>query len=708
MKFIVRAPRYLDDLLEGELADLGLVVTERAGSALSFEGELRDAYRVIMHSRIAARVILELGTAEVENADSIYEFVKTFDWRDHLSAAGTLAVSFSGTTDWMRTTTFGTQRVKDAVVDVMRERTGERPSVDTQRPDLRIDARLNGSAFCLGIDLLGTGLHQRGYRPTHGVYASLKENVASAILLRAGWPSRSDGGLFDPMCGSGTFLIEGAMIAGDIAPGLARPARGLSSWLGADRVALEEVRLAARERAKLGREKIGPIIGADINATALQAARDSVRRAGLDGAIELHRGDAATIEKPEKFDAGLVIANLPYGERLGEQDFDLRELYRAFGFHLANEFAGARATLLVPQDPVSKQIPLKPVKRHSVLNGGLDCWVLHFDLESTERSDERSKRSGERREAISNRLRKNRKRLRKWAERNRIEAYRLYDADIPEFSAAIDIYGHRVHVQEYEAPRSIDPDKARERFDDLLAVLPDVLDVEREDVVVKVRRRQRGTAQYDRRADTGQRFQVREGELRFLVNLDDYLDTGLFLDHRPMRRRIASEAAGKSFLNLFCYTGAVTVAAAAGGAANSLSVDMSNTYLDWAEDNFVLNELDPECHRLLRSDCLAWLGDERIDTRFDVVFLDPPTFSSSKKMDSTFDVARDQVDLVGSAMNKVDADGVLYFSTNYRGFKLDKFLEEKFDVEDISKSTFDPDFERRPNMHKVFALRHSR
>src|SRR5690606_34305272 len=260
-----------------------------------------------------------------------------------------------------------------------------------------------------------------------------------------------------------------------------------------------------------------------------------------------------------------------------------------------------------------------------------------------------------------------------------ISCYRLYDADMPEFAVAVDLYDGWAHVQEYAAPASVSEDKAQARLQDVLVALPQVLGTPAERVVLKQRQRQTGKQQYERMDRRGEFLTVQEGQVRLLVNLTDYLDTGLFLDHRPMRLRIAEEARGKRFLNLFCYTASATVHAAVGGARRTTSVDLSKTYLDWARRNLALNGLS-DLHQLVQD-----RGE------YDLIVLDPPTFSNSKRMDDVFDVQRDHVQLLDMAMARLAPGGVLYFSNNFRRFKLDPALEEKYQVEDISAQTLDKD-----------------
>ena len=269
---------------------------------------------------------------------------------------------------------------------------------------------------------------------------------------------------------------------------------------------------------------------------------------------------------------------------------------------------------------------------------------------------------------------------------------------------AIDRYEDRIHVQEYEAPATVDPQRAAERLRAALAVIPEVLDVPPAHVALKVRRRQRGSAQYERQAETGELHEVHEGGLRFLVSLTDYLDTGLFLDHRPTRVLIRSLAEGRDVLNLFGYTGAAAVYAAAGGARSTTTIDLSRTYLDWARRNLELNAFPEARHHLVRDDCLAWLEEHGRPDRFGLIFLDPPTFSTSKGMTTTLDVQRDHVALILNAARLLTPDGILLFSTNRRRFVLDRRALPRLAVQDITAETIPRDFARHPRVHQCWRM----
>ncbi|WP_432719281.1 class I SAM-dependent methyltransferase [Jeongeupia wiesaeckerbachi] len=302
--------------------------------------------------------------------------------------------------------------------------------------------------------------------------------------------------------------------------------------------------------------------------------------------------------------------------------------------------------------------------------------------------------------SYKNRLAKNAKHWGKWARRHGIQCYRLYDRDVPEFPVVVDWYAGKVHLAEVETGW-VQTDEDHEAWlAEIWYATGEALGIPEDDIAIKLRRRQKGEAQYEKTGTEGDEFIVEEDGLRFIVNLDAYLDTGLFLDHRNTRKRVRAEAAGKRMLNLFCYTGAFSVYAAAGGASETVSVDLSNTYLAWAKRNLAENGLDTPAHTQVRADVLQWLGDaERAGERFDLIVCDPPSFSNSKKMAGILDVQRDQRYLVETALDLLNPGGVLYFSNNLRRFKLDETLEPL--CEDISAQSVPEDF-RNKRIHQCF------
>ena len=716
-EIVLTCPKGLEGLLLEEAKALGLEEAREQTAAVRGHAEIEVAYRLCLWSRLANRVLLVLSRFAMNNADELYEGVKAVDWRDHLEPAGSLAVEFSGNGSGIDNTHFGALKVKDAIVDRLRTSGGERPSIDKLNPDLRVHLRLDRGEAVLSLDLSGHSLHQRGYRLQQGA-APLKENLAAAVLIRAGWPriAAEGGALADPMCGVGTFLIEAALMAADIAPNLKRERWGFSNWLGHVPAIWKKLHAEAEQRAAAGLARPPLWIrGYEADPRLIQPGRNNVERAGLSDWVKIYQGELGSFEpRPDQNQKGLVISNPPYGERLGDEA-SLLYLYQNLGERLRQACLGWEAAVFTGAPELGRRMGLRSHKQYSFWNGALACKLLLIKVRTEQfvtgerraREDDQQPvneapqqaRLSEGGQMFANRLQKNLKQLGKWARREGVECYRLYDADMPEYALAVDLYRDWVHVQEYAAPRSVDPDKAQARLLDALAAIPQALGVAQSRVAIKRRERQTGTKQYQRQAAQGQFMEVSEGGVKLLVNLTDYLDTGLFLDHRPLRLRIQREAAGKRFLNLFCYTATATVHAAKGGARSTTSVDLSKTYLDWARRNLSLNGFSDK-HRLEQGDVMAWLGEDRGE--YDLIFIDPPTFSNSKRMEGVFDVQRDHVELLDLAMARLARGGVLYFSNNFRKFQLDESLVARYQVEEISAQTLDPDFARNPKIHRAW------
>lgn len=715
------APRGVADLLVAELQKLGATECRDAGAGVVFRGDITVAYRACLWSRFASRILLQLAQFEAQDADALYAGAHAIAWESHLNSTATLAVHATQQHGALTHTQFIAQRIKDAVVDRLRERTGVRPDVRLERPDLSLHVHFKRSQVTVSIDLAGEGLHRRGYR-TEGGGAPLKENLAAAILARAGWPALATqgGALVDPLCGSGTLLIEAALMAGDRAPGLGRDFFGFLGWLQHDDTLWKGLRAAAQQRWEAGRRRIPRLYGFDSDGAAVAMAQANAQRAGVGEYIAVTRRDLAELTRPAQITAtGLVVTNPPYGERMGEQE-TLGALYRQLGQRLRDQFSGWRAAVFTGNPELGKHMGIKARRINKLFNGALECQLLHFEIEPRwyvdrpppgtvpSAADGNPDSPGAR--MFANRLTKNRKALSRWARDNGVNCYRLYDADMPEYNLAVDLYqgerGRWVHVQEYEAPESVPERKAQARLAEALSVLPAVLEVTPEAVHLKVRRRQRGKAQYEKQAAQREFHTVIEGGLRFSVNFTDYLDTGLFLDHRPTRALLRKLAQGRRFLNLFCYTGTATVYAAAGGARSTTSVDLSRTYLDWARRNLSLNGMTGDQHSLIQADCREWLIAQAGESgqRYGLIFLDPPTFSTSKRMEGTFDTQRDHAELIRNAVSLLEPGGVLLFSTNFRRFKLDESALGDLSIEEISRQTLPRDFARNPRVHRCWKI----
>jgi 23S rRNA (guanine2445-N2)-methyltransferase / 23S rRNA (guanine2069-N7)-methyltransferase len=719
--FFVTSAAATADLLAAELAALGIEGAREVQGGVACEGTLADAYRACLESRIGLRVLWQVARFPVADAAALYAGVRTVDWGAHLAADGTLAVDFAGAVPGITHTQFGAQRVKDAVVDQFREATGTRPSVDRDAPDLRINAHAARGALTLAIDLSGDSLHRRGYRGGQGA-APLKENLAAAILVRSGWPAiAAAGGAFvDPMCGSGTLPIEAALIAADIAPGLSRARFGFERWKQHDAATWAALRGAALARVQLEQVAPGRIRGFDRDPVAIRDAEQNAARAGLGKRVFFQRCELAKLPAAPAAN-GLVAVNPPYGERLGESD-ELRALYALLGERLRADYRGWEAAVFTGNPALGRELAINARRTHRMMNGPIECRLLRLAIDPAEFVvsrepgrlpviDAESARARPGAQMFANRLAKNADKFGAWARREGVSCYRLYDADMPEYAFAIDLYrsdpagegGRWLYVQEYAPPATVDKDKARARREEAISVLPEVTGLPPEAIYWRTRRPQKGKAQYEAIADVDERVVVEEAGLKFLVNFTDYLDTGLFLDHRKTRARLRGLAKGKRFLNLFCYTGAATVHAAAGGAASTTSVDMSRTYLDWAKRNLAVNGLTG-AHEFLQEDCVAWLAAGG-PAAYDLVFLDPPTFSNSKRMDGEFDVQRDHAGLIQGAMKRLAPGGLLVFSTNYRKFRLDREALAGLDIKDISKVTVPLDFARDARVHQCYEIR---
>ncbi len=719
--FFVTAAPGTADLLAGELAALGIGAREVQGGA-ACEGTPADACRACLWSRVGLRVLWRLADFPVADADALYAGVRGIDWAAQLGAADTLAVDYSGSVPGIDHTQYGAQRVKDAIVDQFRERAGTRPSVDRAAPTLRINVHAARGRATVAIDLSGDSLHRRGWRGGQGA-APLKENLAAAILLRAGWPAiaAAGGGFVDPMCGSGTLPVEAAMIAAGIAPGLRRERFGFHGWKQHDEAAWRAIREDAAARAAPGSLAHGRIRGYDRDPVVLRDAAANAERAGLAGGILFERCELANLPAaPAR--TGLVAVNPPYGERIGETEA-LRALYALLGERLRSGYRGWEAAVFTGNPPLGRELAINARRTHRMMNGPIDCRLLRISVEPSEFIvarepgrppvvDAETARARPGAQMFANRLRKNLKALSAWARRESVACYRLYDADMPEYAFAIDLYqsdpagaaGRWLYVQEYAPPATVDRERARARREEAISVLPEVMNLKAEAIYWRTRRQQKGASQYESLGDQGERVVVEEGGLKFLVNFTDYLDTGLFLDHRLTRARIRDAARGRRFLNLFCYTGAATVYAAAGGAAATTSIDMSRTYLDWARRNLEINSLRGEAHRFVQADCLQWL-DEDDGARYDLVFLDPPTFSNSKRMQDEFEVQRDHVELIRATLRRLAPDGLLLFSTNFRKFRLDAAALADLELRDITRQTIPRDYARDARAHSCFEIR---
>lgn len=748
----------LERPLADELKRLGVKRVRPLGGGVAFFCGAAEVLRACLWSRLASRVMLVVGRVDARDAEALYAGVRALPWEDVVAAGASLAVRAHGTNDELRNTKFTALKVKDALCDRLRAERGERPDVDAQSPDALVDVRVNDARATVSLDLAGETLHRRTYLPPDaGEDAALSCGLAAGLLALAGWGGAAavGGGLVDPACGDGVLVCEAASAACDLAPGLARERWGFFGWARHDEDAWGALLDEADDRFERGLAALAGTQAADAPASAapdlarvriagtatsspaVARARECVKRAGLRQVASIEAAGAEDVPAvarrvaavaPAGAEPPLVVASVLRADHASGDAASVADA-SAFAaaclaapagsrFAVAGDDDGVAAARFAAEPRVSETLGRgriavqaavfyePPQAAHAVRvpdpAGGSEH-VLHV-LEPT--SDQ-----------FAARLRKNAKERRKWARREGVFCYRVYDADLPDYNVAIDVYEGAgdaqgvtfLHVAEYQAPSSVDAGRAQRRFEDVLALAPVVLGVRPDHVFSKVRRRERGGGQY---RDAGRRPYVTwtaEDGYRFEVDLSGYLDTGLFLDHRLTREMVGERSRGVRFLNLFAYTGSATVHAAGGGAVETTTVDLSQTYLDWARRNMELNGFTGPEHSFVRADAMAFVTEtRRRPLRYDLAFVDPPTFSNSKAMGKrTWDVQRDHAELLIGVSRLLTEGGVAVFSCNLRSFKPDVETLAKYGValEDVTEATIPHDFERNPRIHRCYLAR---
>lgn len=711
---VVTCPKGLELLLADELTELGAKQAKPSVAHVTCEADQNLAYKICLWSRLASRVLWPLIEVPAKTADELYKGLLDFQWIEHFSDRNTFRVTFNGMNESIRHTHFGALKVKDAVCDHFRAKSGQRPDVSDQ-PDLSIHVRLHRDVAKVSLDFAGDALHRRGYRQSQGA-APLKENLAAAVLIRAGWLERmqeEDGALIDPMCGSGTLLIEAALMAANIAPGLLRKRFGFERWKQHDAQIWRSILQDAETKKALATqsELELTLLGYDADEKVLNKAKDNARRAGVQHFIFVQKQALKDLNKAKGLpDKGLILTNPPYGERLSDE-VAVGALYASLGNKIKEHFGGWTLGVFTGNPEQAYQFKMRADKQYALFNGAIASKLMMYSVsEQANRSEpvqtaDKPAQLGNGAQMVCNRLQKNLRKLKPWLKKQKTDCYRLYDADMPEYAVAIDLYGDWVHIQEYAPPKSIDAEKANARLRDVLDAVPVALNVPREKVVLKQRQVQKGKRQYEKQDKQEQFFEVTEGNCRFYVNLTDYLDTGLFLDHRPIRTEIESLAKNKDFLNLFSYTCTASVHAAVGEARSTTSVDMSQTYLNWGKRNLALNGISDTAHHFVQADCIKWLEEQQDNKqRYDIIFMDPPSFSNSKRMLDVLDVQRDHTKLISLAMALLRPSGQLIFSNNLRKFKMDYDGLAAFQIEDITSKSLPQDFARNHKIHQCFAI----
>lgn len=716
--------RGLEELLKKELLELGAKDIQIVQGGVTYLADESTLYRTLLWSRVASRIFLSISHFEIYSDLDLYSCVHNIHWSDYFGVEGTFAIHFIGTNDDIRNSQYGALKVKDGIVDHFMRKFNQRPIVDKAAPEIRIQVHLHQNRVSVSLDLSGESLHKRGYRLATGD-APMKENLAVAVLKRSGWDKHSL--LLDPMCGSGTLVIEAAMMAINKAPGLLRKNWGFLAWKGFNPTLWNE-------QIDLAKTQIKPIdfklIGYDKDQKVLERAKENAKQAGVLNWIEFAVKDVIDLTSPNKEAVGTIVCNPPYGERLASEPA-LIALYTVFGERLKSEFKGWAISIFSGNEALLNCLKMRSHRQFKAKNGAIDClqknYKIHLErianpstlaAQSSVSSNHATKTQTIKNalekaqpekeihaQDFLNRLKKNKEKLDKWAQKEGLDCYRIYDADLPDYNLAIDRYKDYFVLQEYQAPKNVDPNKAKQRIYDVIQAMINGLNLKSDQLILKTRERQKGKRQYQTLAKQKDFFWVKEYQCQFLVNLTDYLDTGLFLDHRLARKMIGEKTKNLDFLNLFAYTGTASVYAGLGGAKSTTTVDLSHTYLGWAAQNLDKNGLTGKNHRLIQADCLYYL--ENVQEQFDFIFIDPPTFSNSKRMQDSFDVQRDHLQLMAHLKRILRPNGTILFSNNRRGFKLDEagLTELGLSAQNITNQTISLDFKRHSSIHNAYLIR---
>jgi 23S rRNA (guanine2445-N2)-methyltransferase / 23S rRNA (guanine2069-N7)-methyltransferase len=678
----VRTVTGLEEVLAEELSSLGAKAIEVKNRLVVCEGDTELLYKANIWCRTAIRVLLPLATFPATDEKSFYQGVKDIDWQKWMKSTGTLAVDANVHSSFNSHSLYISQLAKDAVVDQFREKTGKRPSVDLEKPDLRIAVSLFQDVAQIFVDSSGESLHKRGYRRKAGE-APLSETLAAGIIKLSGW--KGEAPLLDPMCGSGTLGIEAGLILRNIAPGLLRKTFGFQNWPDYDSALYD--RIMSDAKSAIRKEASAVIISVDINPEVVEMARENVERAGLRDLVQIENADFFSWEKiPDA--RGTVLMNPPYDERLSVDN--VADLYGRIGNRLKQRYGGWTAFLLAGNLEAAKFIGLRSSQRILLYNGPIECRLLKFELRaeapqtpghSRRKSPEENPKWKERAAVFGNRLQKNLKHYSKWARREGVSCWRVYDWDIPELPYIVDMYGDHLHV--VEIPRNYDhsPLEHVQYNQYMLTTAASALNVATEKAYFQTRTPQESVPKADF-------IQASEGPYKFLVNLNEPFDTGLVLDQRILRSLIKKEASGKDFLSLFGYTGTSTVYAAAGNAKSTVTVDTTSGNLEVAEKNLHLNGLSGSRNKFFRSDILEFLEKER--TSFDLCLVDLPARLAQSNA----------IPFLRLVLNRMRPGGKVFLSTSYREFGFNEAtLKERRSVavKEITSQTIPLDFERKPS-----------
>ncbi len=690
----------LESVAQRELRALGYEDAKPFGTGrVGFTGDAAAICRANLWLRSGERVLVRIGSFPARDFDALFEGVRSLPWERWIGRDAAFPVSGRSVRSVLSSVPALQRASKKAIVERLMEAHGvER--LPESGPAYAVEVSLLHDEVTLTIDSSGAGLHKRGYRTSVGE-AQLRETMAAGLVLLSFWhPGRP---FMDPFCGTGTIAIEAAMIGRNIAPGLRRSFAS-EAWPQVPESLWREAREGAEAAILPGLEH--RLVATDIDERALSQARHHARNAGVEANI--HFQQRAFEDAGARVGYGCLIANPPWGERLGDRD-QLESLYRSFPLVLRRLETWSHF-ILTGYPGFERLIGQEATRRRKLYHANIETTYYQFHGPAPGGSEGPreaapvfgglDEKAGKQAEMFATVLGKHARHLRKWPQRG-VTCYRLYERDIPEVPLVVDVYEGHLHVAEYERPHERTAAQHADWLDLMMETACRTLGIEPEKAFLKSRGRQRGLSQYERVSDAGYTLTVGEQGLRFEVNLSDYVDTGLFLDHRLTRAMVRERAHGKRFLNLFAYSGAFTVYAAAGGAEHTTSVDLSATYLDWAERNLLLNGSDDERHELVQADAMSFLESLDVDEKFDLMVIDPPTYSNSKRTEEDWDVQARHAELLAAASAHLEQGGLIYFSTNFRKFKPN--FPAALDAREISHQTVPADF-RNKKIHRCWVL----
>jgi 23S rRNA (guanine2445-N2)-methyltransferase / 23S rRNA (guanine2069-N7)-methyltransferase len=725
---IATAASGTEAVVKRELEALGYAARTVSPGRLLFRGDASAICRTNLWLRVGERVLIQMRTFAATDFGTLFDVTAAVAWEEWLTRDAEFPVSGRSHRSQLSSVPACQKIVKKAIVERLRRahRTDDLPETG---PRCAIEVSLRDDIATLTLDTTGVGLHKRGYRRLVGE-AQLRETLAAAMVKLSYWrPGRV---LVDPFCGTGTIPIEAALIGRNIAPGINREFTA-ESWPALDARIWKQAREDARDQQRPPLTE--RLLGYDTDSDVLSLARYHAEQAGV--AADIHWQQRQFSELRSKADYGCIITNPPYGERMGD-DAEIIALYRTFPLVLRRLPTWSHYILSSRPD-LEGLVGQKADRRRKLYNGPLECTFYQFhgpkpdnnigrlpplcgegwgggeqptdSTPATSPSPPKPapafgglKTSAARQaEEFANRLRHRARHLRRWPKRG-ITCYRLYERDVPDVPLVVDRYEDALHIAEFARPHDRSPAQHADWLDLMAGTAAKTLEVPRDRVFVKHRDRQRGADQYGRVDHREARFVVEEGGLKFIVNLSDYIDTGLFLDHRLTRQMVGEAAGGKRFLNLFGYTGSFSVYAAAGDAATTTTVDKSATYVDWARENLAINSFSDPPHRVIRRDIRAFFDGLSPNDVWDLAVVDPPTFSNTKGMEVDWDVQLHHAPMLQELAPHLSPGGVVIFSTNFRRFKLDEAeLASDYAIRDITRQTIPEDFHNE-RIHKCWRL----